>query len=153
MGLRPCQACHRFISDEARPCPHCGSHHPIAPDGTWFDRYHGAVAVALIGLVASTLLFRAQVRLLEGSPPSPPALAPSDSFPGYRSLATSIWRDARLYSRGDRTYVGRITSLACRDPVPRGSFARCFEVEFVDGHREWVRWHVAKEHYLAALPR
>ena len=153
MDLHPCRACHRFLSEDARSCPHCGAPHPVTPEGTWFDRHRGAVAVALIGLVATILLFHAQARVLGGPPPPPAPAAAIDSFPGYRSLATSVWRDARLYRRSDRTYVGRIVSLACPDPLPRGSFSRCFEVEFADGHHEWVRWHMAKEQYLAALPQ
>jgi hypothetical protein len=118
----------------------------------WFGRHRGAVALAVVGLTAEIMLFQSMAKQLDAppSPPPPPALV--DSFPGYRSLAHGIWLDARLYDRGDRAYVGRITSLACQDPTPRGSLLRCFEVEFVDGHLEWVRWHLAVNRYLAAVP-
>ena len=154
MGLRPCRECHRFVSEEARSCPQCGVPRPVVPvdDIGWFGRHRGAVALAVVGLTAEIMRFQSLAKQLDAppSPPPPPALV--DSFPGYRSLARGIWLDARLYNRGDRAYVGRITSLACQDPTPRGSLLRCFEVEFVDGHREWVRWHLAVNRYLAAVP-
>jgi hypothetical protein len=154
MGLRPCRECHRFVSEEARSCPHCGVARPVAPaeDLGWLGRHRAAVALALAALTAEIMLFRSMAKELDAPPSPPPPAARVDSFPGYRSLANGVWLDARLYERADRTYVGRITSLACQDPTPRGILLRCFEVEFADGHREWVRWQLAVNRYLAALP-
>jgi len=154
MGHRQCRECHQLVSEEARTCPRCGVPRPTAreEDTEWFARYRGALALALILLALEITWFRAQVKQLTGPPPPPPPVAPVDSFPGYRTLATGAWLDARLYDRQDRTYIGRITSLNCPDPTPRGSPLRCFEVEFADGHREWVRRQVAAKSYLAVTP-
>lgn len=153
MGLRPCRECHHFVSEEAPSCPRCGVLRPVVSeeDTGWIGRYRGVLLFVLVALAVEIALFRSQVRQLAGPPFRPPPVAPVDSYPGYRSLATGAWLDARLYDRVDRTYVGRITSLNCPDPTPRGSPLRCFEVEFADGHREWVRRHVAAKSYLAAI--
>ena len=152
MGLRPCRECHRFVSEEARTCAHCGAPRPVAPvdDVGWFGRNRGAVALALVGWTAAFMMFRSFALQLDAR--SSPRLGPVDSFPGYQSLATGISLNALLYDRANRAYVGRVTSLACQDQAPRGSLLRCFEVEFADGHREWVRWHLAVNRYLAAVP-
>jgi hypothetical protein len=153
MSLRPCRECRTFVSEEAPTCPRCGVRRPVVTDedAGWFGKYRGAIALALVVGTLEIAWFRYQIGQLSGPPPSPDPVAPVDSYPGYHSLATGTWLDARLYEREDRTYVGRITSLNCPDPTPRGSPLRCFEVEFADGHREWVRRHVAAKRYLAVI--
>jgi hypothetical protein len=116
----------------------------------WFARYRGALVLALVLLGVEIAWFRNQLDQLAG-PPMPTPVAPMDSFPGYRSLAQGVWLGARLYDRMDRAYVGRITSLNCPDPTPRGSIWRCMEVEFADGHREWVRRQAGEKRYLVQL--
>ena len=151
--MSPCRECHRFVViKDARSCPYCGVSRPRVPEGRGSNRYHGAVALSLSGLIAAMVLFHIQAKQLSSPLAPPPSPGSVDSFPGYRSLATGLWRGAQLYNRaGIRMYVGRITSLDCPDPTPRGRVARCFQIEFADGHRGWVRWHAAKEQYLAAV--
>ena len=151
MGHGMCRECHRLVSEEAKTCPGCGATRPVVTDqDAWFAKYRGALMLALVLLGVEVAWFRYQVNQLAG-PPIPTLVAPVDSFPGYRSLARGVWLGARLYGRLDRTYVGRITSLNCPDPTPRGGIWRCVEVEFADGHRAWVRRQDGEKRYLAQL--
>jgi rRNA maturation protein Nop10 len=153
MELRLCRECHRLVSEEAKTCPRCGVPRPVASEDetAWLVKHRGALLLALLLFGLEIAWFRAQVKQLAG-PPIPMRVAPVDSYPGYRSLAQEVWVGARLYDRQDWHYVGQITSLNCPDPTPRGSIWRCVEVEFVDGHRDWVRRQVGETRYIAQLP-
>ena len=108
MGLRPCRVCHCFLSEDARSCPHCGAPHPVTPEATWLDRYHAAVAVALVGLVATIWLFHAAAKLLGGPAPPPAPSVALDSLAtsaaGQQTTDTAatkpLWRDSVRYGGG-----------------------------------------------------
>jgi hypothetical protein len=152
VGFRLCRECHKLVSEEARACPHCGVPDPADSEhsGSWVSKHRGTLALVFGLLGLEVAWFHHQVKLLAG-PPVTVQAATVDSFPGYRSLR-GVWLGAKLYYRDTRTYVGQITSLQCPDPTPRGSAWRCVEVEFADGHREWVRRQVGEKLYLARLP-
>jgi len=153
-----CRECHHLVSEGAKTCPRCGISWPGRTEDAdgwadgWIVKYRGALLLAIILFGLELAWFRHEITQLAG-PPIPGLARAVDSFPGYRSLDRGLWLGARLHDRQSRAYVGRVTSLNCPDPTPWGHPWRCAEVEFVDGHREWIRQQVGAQRYLAKLER
>ena len=152
MPHQMCRECHRLVSEGANACPHCGIPRPVATDGPFahLRPYANALLLGLALVWIGGLWFRYQLAQFEALAAAPVPVAPKaqDRYPGFQSLTQEVWLGAPLFGRRDQAYVGRVTSLTCpRQPVGVSGVA-CLQIEFADGHREWVERRMADAGYL-----
>jgi hypothetical protein len=155
MAQQLCRECHRLVSEAANTCPHCGVPRPAETDGPWahLRPYGSALLLGLALVGVGGLWFRYQLEHLVAAPVAVAPPQREDAFPGFQSLAQGIWLGAPLFGRDHPVYVGRITSLNCPQQPQTASQVACLQIEFEDGHREWVERRTAEGQFLTPRRR
>jgi tRNA_anti-like/zinc-ribbon domain len=108
MTLKACTECHKEISADANPCPHCGRKRPHATSGVVKLAVAALASVALLGMCG---------RRDVGLAASPPSVHAADKpVPALPAIDVSAQQLADAYDANeiaaDYTYKGRVLNIS-----------------------------------------